>query len=57
MTEKEFHHLAKDLKMVVDPDLCLIAEVNGEVAGFSLALPDLNQALIKLDGRLFPSAS
>jgi len=54
MTDKEFIHLAKDLKTVVDPDLCLIAEVDGEIAGFSLSLPDINQALIHLNGRLFP---
>jgi ribosomal protein S18 acetylase RimI-like enzyme len=54
MTQKEFDHLAAQLKPVVDPDLCLIAEVGGEVAGFSLALPDFNQVLIHLDGRLFP---
>ena len=54
MTRKEFDHLAAQLKHVVDPDLCLIAEVGGEVAGFSLALPDFNQALIRLNGRLLP---
>jgi GNAT superfamily N-acetyltransferase len=55
MTDKEFEHLARMLKDVIDPELCLIAEVQGEVAGFCLALPDLNQVLIKLNGRLFPS--
>jgi ribosomal protein S18 acetylase RimI-like enzyme len=54
MTRKEFDHLAAQLKAVVDPDLCLIAEVGGEVAGFSLALPDFNQVLIRLNGRLLP---
>jgi len=54
MTDKEFKHLAKDLKMILDPDLCFIAEVNGEIAGFSLSLPDINQALIHLNGRLLP---
>jgi hypothetical protein len=54
MTDHEFDHLAKSLKGVLDPDLCLIAEVAGEVAGFSLALPDYNQILIRLNGRLLP---
>jgi GNAT superfamily N-acetyltransferase len=54
MTEHEFAHLASALKLVADLDLCFIAEVEGEVAGFSLALPDFNQALIKIGGRLFP---
>jgi GNAT superfamily N-acetyltransferase len=54
MTDDEFNHLAKSLKQVIDPHLVFIAEVAGKPAGFALALPDLNQALIKLNGRLFP---
>jgi GNAT superfamily N-acetyltransferase len=55
MTDAEFDFIAKEFKPIVDPDLCLIAEVNGEPVGFSLALPDINQALKKLpNGRLFP---
>lgn len=54
MTRKEFDYLVAQFKGAVDPDLFLIATVGGEVAGFSLALPDFNQVLIKLHGRLFP---
>ena len=54
MTDAEFEHLAKDLKPVVDPRVVLIAEKNGEPAAFSLALPDFNQALKKINGRLLP---
>ncbi|MDB4947701.1 MAG: hypothetical protein JWM27_350 [Gemmatimonadetes bacterium] len=54
-TDEEFDHVAKDMKQIVDPDLCLIAEVKGEPVGFSLTLPDVNQALRHLpDGRLLP---
>ncbi|CAK9250368.1 unnamed protein product [Sphagnum jensenii] len=55
MTREEFHHLAKDMKMVLDPNLVLIAEVKGNVAGFALTLPDVNQAQAKVkDGKLLP---
>jgi hypothetical protein len=54
MTRKEFDYLAAQLKGALDPDLFLMATVDGKVVGFSLALPDFNQALIKLNGRLFP---
>jgi hypothetical protein len=55
MEDEEFRHMAKDMKAVVDPELILIAEVRGEIAGFSLALPDVNQAFKKVkDGKLFP---
>ncbi len=54
MTNAEFHHLAKHLKSVADPDLAFIAEFDGKPIGFCLTLPDFNQALKKLNGRLFP---
>jgi len=55
MTEDEFRHTAKDLKMVADKDLVFIAEADGKPVGFSLALPDVNQALIhNRGGRLLP---
>jgi GNAT superfamily N-acetyltransferase len=55
MTDAEFGHLAKNLKAAVIPELVLIAEIAGEPVGFALSLPDLNQALIHLRGRLFPT--
>ncbi len=54
MTDAEFFHLAKDLKQIVDPRLVYFAEVDGQPVGFSLALPDINQVLIHLKGRLLP---
>lgn len=54
MTDEEFDHLAKNLKMIVDPYMVFIAEVDGEPAGFSLALPDLNLVLKRLNGKFFP---
>lgn len=55
MTDAEFENMAKEFRPVADLDLCLIAEVGGEPVAFSIALPDLNQALRHLpDGRLFP---
>lgn len=55
-TDKEFKYLAKDMKMLLDKDFCQLAEHNGKVIGFSLAIPDINQVLIKIKrGRLFPT--
>jgi len=55
MTDAEFENMAKEFRPVADLDLCLVAEVRGEPVGFSIALPDLNQALRHLpDGRLLP---
>ena len=54
MTENEFKHLAHNLKSVVEPEIALMAEIDGQPIGFSLALPDINQALIHTNGRLLP---
>lgn len=54
LTEKELEALADDLKMILDPKFAHIAEVNGQPVAFSVGLPDLNQALRHMNGRLFP---
>jgi GNAT superfamily N-acetyltransferase len=58
VTQDEFEHLAKDLKQVLDPELVYIAERKEggkpKPVGFFLAVPDLNQALKKINGRLLP---
>jgi hypothetical protein len=54
MTEAEIDHMAKEMKPVVDPNLVLFAEADGRTVAFAMALPDLNQALRKANGRLFP---
>lgn len=54
MTDHEMDHLAAQLKPAVVPDLVRFAEVDGVPVGFSLLVPDLNLALRKAGGRLFP---
>jgi hypothetical protein len=51
-TEAEFMAEAEDLKSLVDPDIFPIAEDNGEMIGFFLALPDYNVALKHVNGKL-----
>ncbi|MGE3512072.1 MAG: N-acetyltransferase [Vicinamibacterales bacterium] len=53
-TDAEIQQLADELKPVLDPELALFAEIDGEVAGCALALPDVNQVLRRMNGRLFP---
>jgi GNAT superfamily N-acetyltransferase len=54
LTEKEFDRIVGEFRMIYDRDLFFIAEYDGEPAGMSLVLPDMNQALKKANGRLFP---
>lgn len=51
-TPEEFGYMTKELKPLVIPDLTLIAEVDGEPAGFILCVPDINAALRHVNGRL-----
>ena len=51
-TLEEFKEEAKSLQTLVDPDIFPIAEDNGKMVGFFMALPDYNQALKHVGGRL-----
>ncbi|RYZ38445.1 MAG: N-acetyltransferase [Myxococcaceae bacterium] len=51
-TEREFDHMAKEMKAIVRPELVLIAEVKGEPVAFSMTLPDANPAFKAANGRL-----
>jgi len=55
LTDEEIDHMADDLKMIIDPNIAFFAEVKGNPIGFSLSLPNMNEILIKLDGRLLPT--
>jgi GNAT superfamily N-acetyltransferase len=54
VTEAEVAFQAKTLKQVLEERWTFIAERDGEVLGAALTLPDINQALAKLNGRLLP---
>jgi hypothetical protein len=54
LTEKEIDWLARELRQITGPDMCAIAEVKGEIAGVMILLPDVNQALRPLRGKLLP---
>ena len=53
-TEAEFDQLAKEFKMILDPELVALAEVDGELAGVAVLIPDANQVFKKMRGRLLP---
>ncbi len=49
-TDDEWAALVKDLKPIADSRIIYLAEVGGKPAGFTLALPDVNRALIHSRG-------
>lgn len=54
VTDEEFWYMAKELKKILIPELALIAELHDKPVGFALTVPDINQVLRRLNGRLFP---
>ncbi len=54
MTEGELKKTAEDFKLLLVPELAIIAEIDGEPAAISIGLPNLNEAIRDLDGKLLP---
>ncbi len=54
LTPDEIRKMAKDLKLIIEPEHVCIIEVGGEPAAFGMTLPNLNEAIADLNGRLFP---
>jgi GNAT superfamily N-acetyltransferase len=54
LTDAEVRHYAKELKPVLDENWAFIAERDGEVVGAALTVPDFNQVLAHMNGRLLP---
>jgi hypothetical protein len=53
-TESELRKMAKDLKLIIDPEITYIAYVDGEPAAVALATPNLNEAIRDLQGKILP---
>jgi GNAT superfamily N-acetyltransferase len=52
LSDEEFMIFANSFKPIIDPEMALIAEVGSRPVGFAIALPDVNEALMHVDGRL-----
>jgi hypothetical protein len=54
ISSAELDKMAADMSLVIDRDMAFIAEVDGKAAGVCIAIPNLNEAIRDLDGKLFP---
>ena len=54
MTGDEAKQFARDLSLILDPRIALVAEIDGELAGLCIAIPNLNEATRDLGGALWP---
>ncbi|TCD06791.1 N-acetyltransferase [Erythrobacteraceae bacterium CFH 75059] len=53
-TEREIAYAAKKLKPLIHPQLVRIAELDGRAVAFMITLPDMNEVLAAMNGRLWP---
>jgi len=54
LTENEVKAYVSELRPVLDEHWAMVAEKDGQTVGAALSLPDYNQVLVQLDGRLLP---
>jgi GNAT superfamily N-acetyltransferase len=54
VTDEEVAFYARNLRPILDENWAFIAERDGEVLGAALSLPDVNQVLAEMGGRLLP---
>lgn len=53
-TEREFDAMAQELKLLIEPCMVYFLELQGEMVGLVLGVPDANQMFKKMKGRIFP---
>jgi len=53
-TDTEIKYAGKKFKPIVRNDLIMVAEYDGEPVAFMMTLPDLNEVIKPMGGRLFP---
>ena len=54
LTENELIKTAKDMKLILMPEITRIVSIHGEPAAVSFGLPNINEMIGDLDGQLFP---
>jgi hypothetical protein len=53
-TETEIKYAGKKFKPIVHEDLIMVAEYDGEPVAFMMTVPDLNEAILPMGGKLLP---
>ncbi|MBX5442215.1 MAG: hypothetical protein IRZ32_11905 [Solirubrobacteraceae bacterium] len=53
-TKADLDAYARELQLVFDPDWFMVAEKDGEPIAVNITIPDINQVLKRMNGRLLP---
>lgn len=54
-TPSEVRKMASDLKLIMDERLAFVVDIDGQPKAMCICLPNVNEAIADLDGRLFPT--
>ena len=54
MSDDEVEHMANELRPLIVPELVYFVDMDGEPAAFLVCLPNLNEAISDLNGKLLP---
>lgn len=54
-TAQDLDHLAQEMQLVFQRDWFMIAEKDGETAAAGISIPDINQVLARMGGRILPT--
>lgn len=55
MTQAEATQLRNELQLILDPAIAIVTEVEGDLAGMALAIPNLNEAIQDFGGKIGPA--
>jgi hypothetical protein len=53
-SDTDLKHLAEEMQLVFDRNWFMVAQKDGETIGIAITLPDVNQVLKRMNGRLMP---
>jgi hypothetical protein len=53
-SKKDLDYYAQELQLVFDRNWFMVAEKNGETVGVAISVPDINQVLKRMNGRILP---
>ena len=54
ITAREVEKMTDDMRLVLDPDIAFVAEIDGETVGMCIMIPNINEAIRDLSGKLLP---
>lgn len=53
-SDEEVKKTGEELRLILDPELAFMAEVDGKVVGMCIAIPNVNEVIRDFDGKLNP---